>query len=226
MDNISVIIPTLWRSTDLTSKLTSLSHYESIGEIILIDNTDNKTALPDLPKIKHIQEGRNTYVNPAWNKGCMMAQSNKLCFMNDDIDVDEAVFNNVLAHITEDKGMIGCRGFAGMGIWEDEPDYNPIRPRHFRDRNLPFKVLPIDGALQSGYACLFFIHRNSYTKIPDPIKIWYGDNWLYGRSGKPNYTLMNVNVVGRLFHTSGSKEFDRVKERDKIEYDKACRGIQ
>src|SRR6202012_2663112 len=83
-----------------------LSACETISEIILIDNTANTIPF-DLPKVTHICEGRNTYINPAWNKGVHLAKTDKICFLNDDLWFDWNYLSLISEEITKDKGMIG-----------------------------------------------------------------------------------------------------------------------
>ena len=78
---ISIIIPTLLKVNRLYQTLKELSECDVVGEIIVIDNTDNLIPF-ELPKLKYICEGRNTYVNSAWNKGVDISSFDKLCIMN------------------------------------------------------------------------------------------------------------------------------------------------
>ena len=218
MDKISVVIPTMWKSEGFVHRLAKLSNIDVIGEIILIDNTSNTNILP-IPKVIHIIEGQNTFVNPAWNKGVNLAKWDKICIMNDDVEVHNELFTNVLPHITEEKGMIGLHEFHGTGVWEDEPgcDYN--RPHTLRGNRLPFKTFEINTSRRPGFGCIWFIHKKSYLPIPHQLKIWYGDDWIYQKSGKPNWAMMNVDVVGKPSQTSELSEFNEVKHRDCLIWD-------
>ena len=213
MDKISVIIPTMWKSEGFIHRLAKLSNIETIGEIILIDNTPNTNILP-IPKVIHIIEGENTFVNPAWNKGVNLAKWDKLCIMNDDVEVHDELFINILPHITEDKGMIGLHEFHGNGVWEDEPGVDKTRSELLRGNRFPLKVIPIHVNRRPGFGCLWFIHKKSYVPIPHQLKVWYGDDYIYYRTGKPNWAMMNVDIVGKPSQTSDLSEFDEVKIND------------
>ena len=214
MDKISVIIPTMWKSEGFVHRLAKLSNIETIGEIILIDNTSNTTILP-IPKVIHIIEGENTFVNPAWNKGVNLSKWDKLCIMNDDVEVHDELFINILPHITEDKGMIGLHEYHGNGVWEDEPGYDRTRSELLRGNRFPLKLIESERHnRRPGYGCLWFIHKKSYIHIPHELKIWYGDDYLYHRNGKPNYSMMNVDIIGKPSQTSDLSEFDETKRND------------
>ena len=212
-DKLTVVIPTLWKSEGFLDRLKTLATVEAIGEIILIDNTTNPPDL-EIPKVQHIIEFKNTYVNPAWNKGVRMSTYDKICIMNDDVDVENIVFSQALPHITEDKGMIGLYEYHGTGVWEDEPGCDYSRPNYFRKKDLDFKVIEIGNDRKPGYGCFWFIHKNSYLMIPEQIKVWYGDDYIFYRNGKPNYSMINLNIVGKPSQTSDLPEFDEIKRLD------------
>ena len=220
MDKISIIVPTLWKSEGFKERLMNISALESVGEIILIDNTDTPPEL-DIINLTHIKEYKNTYVNPAWNKGVELAKYDKLCFLNDDVDFDLNLFKNILPHITEDKGMIGLNEYHGNGVWEDELGCDRSRADYRRGhRGYELKVFQLNENRRPGFGCLWFIHKNSYTPIPEDIKIWYGDDWIYYKSGKTNWARTNIDIIGKPSQTSDLPEFNEVKQNDQRLYHK------
>ena len=98
----SVIIPTMWKCDRLWITLEELSKHELVGEIILIDNSANSKILT-IPKLIHILEGKNTYVNPAWNKGVELSKYDKLLILNDDIWMDWKIFDILEPYVTEEN---------------------------------------------------------------------------------------------------------------------------
>lgn len=194
---ISVIIPTLWRDVKLMDRLYQLSSIPIIGEIILIDNTETPPEI-NINKVLHIKEYKNTFVYAAFNKGVSLSKYDIMCIMNDDVDFDENIFKDIYPYVTEDKGMIGLKKF----YTQYESTSNTIQSTDKR---------------VSCYGCLFFIHKNSYIPIPEILKVWYGDDWLFHKNGHPNY-CMDVCVWGYLSRTSNSTIFDKIKEEDAIHY--------
>lgn len=220
MDKISVIIPTMWKSQGLKERLMNISAIETVGEIILIDNSETPPEL-DIVGLNHIKNYKNIYVNPAWNLGVELAKFDKLCFMNDDVDFDLRVFKTIQPAITEDKGMIGLAEYHGYGVWQDEGGCDRTRPDYRRGhRGYTLKLFEVKERRRPGYGCLWFIHKNSYTPIPDDIKIWYGDDWIYYKSGKQNWSMMNLDIVGKPSQTSDLPEFNEVKQNDQRLYHK------
>jgi len=198
---ISVIIPTMWKCKNFkTGKtLNELSQHEFIGEIILIDNAEKTEFNIEIPKLIHIKEGKNTYVNAAWNKGVRLAKYDKLLILNDDVETEWGVIDLVYDFITENVGVIG----AGVSCWQYNGGIPQIEKTSFRT---------------NCYGCLMFIHKKSYIQIPEQLKIHYGDDWLFTKSGKPNYEIVNWKMGGESEQTSGLSEFNQIKIDDANTY--------
>ena len=205
---ISVIIPTLLKVDRLQKSLIELSLCDVVGEIILIDNSENNKIF-NIPKLVHILEHKNTYVNPAWNKGVSIAKYEKICILNDDTWFDWSELSNISKFIKEDVGMIGM----SPNNWDNQ------------DGNLKlYRPLPdgktAQGFRPNGFGCCFFIHKKNWDPIPEDLKIWAGDDWLFYRSKKPNYILEGLKCGGHMSFTSDDitfkNEFDQIKQNDMI----------
>lgn len=199
---ITAIMPTMWKGKQVLSVIQGLLSQETIGELIIIDNSD-KVDIPypllQNPRITYLKELKNIYVNPSWNKGAGVAKYEKLLIVNDDVDTDWSFVNHLDEMITEDKGMIG----AGVSCWQYNEGWEGSGG-----------VVPISHR-PNCYGCVFAIHKNSYVPIPHDLLIHYGDDWLFNRSGKQNYEIINWKMSGESEQTSGLKEFDTVKLVDK-----------
>ena len=194
---ISVIMPTMFVPVGVTSRIKEITSHPLVSELILIDNTDRLDNLDgeDIPKLVHIKEGRNTFVNPAWNKGVALAKEDKLMIINDDVITHFGIIDFMHDLVTEDKGMIG----AGETCWISpniSPDINEIIHRKPR------------------YGSLFFIHKNSYRPIPEEMKVWYGDDWLFYKSGKPRYEITYWPMGGGGSQTVDLPQFNELKIND------------
>jgi hypothetical protein len=196
----SIIIPTMWKCNRFQQTLRELSAHELVGEIILIDNTSNELTI-ELPKLIHILEGKNTFVNPAWNKGVEMTKYNKLLILNDDIWMDWNILNIVESYITEDNGVIGMA---------EENYHNP---------STELGLEPITHR-NGGFGCAMFIHRENYTPIPTEMKIWCGDDWLFVKNRnrrKQNYKITGFKIEGEISATTDTlSNIDEIKERDLV----------
>jgi len=198
----SVIIPTMWKCDRFQQTLRELSANELVGEIILIDNTSNDLKI-ELPKLIHILEGKNTYVTAPWNKGAKMAKYDKLLILNDDIWMDWQILNTLYDFITPEIGLIGL----------DETPYNTYP-------SLSFGLEPIERR-NGGWGCALFVHKENYTPIPEEMKVWGQDDWLFVKARnrrKQNYKLVGYTIYGELSVTNNILDADpkiqEIREND------------
>lgn len=205
---LSVVIPTLYRSESIYRTILELSREDSVGEIILVDNTPNDRPFR-LDRLVHVLEGRNTYVNPAWNKGVSMARHDKVCLLNDDIFFDWSLLSMVAQMLTADVGFIGMH-----------PDnMSNDRPGPFYDGGPSLVQPPPDGKTRAGHrptnwgTCIFF-DKASWDPIPDDMLVWGGDDWLFYRSPRQNYLLRGVNCRGQQSASVESMDMKDVTARD------------
>jgi len=200
----SVIIPTLWKCDRLKETLKELDSHPLVGEILLFDNTTNETPITDLPKLKHILEGRNTYVTAPWNKGAAMAQYDKLLVLNDDNWMDWNILYSLSDFITEEVGLIGM----------DEKNH------HMTETDYEVGLEPVNHR-NGGFGCVMFIHKDSWIPIPEEMMIWGQDDWLFIKNrnhSKQNYKLVNFKVNGSVSLThealANDDEINRIKQND------------
>ena len=74
-----------------------------------------------------------------------------------------------------------------------------------------------------GFGMLIAGHIKSYHKIPESIRIWYGDDYLFqmnNRNGKTNYVIDDIPIYTKASSTSDLEEFDEVKNIDTLMYGK------
>lgn len=202
---MSVIIPTMWVPGPefIMTLLNDLSQRSLVGEIIIIDNRPE--ARPDIPfsnKVQILSQEENIYVNPAWNRGVGISKYDKLLILNDDVNTDWTLLEKVYDYITPQTGMIGTDVHCWDATCSREFTVDTVKDR------------PV------GYACLFFIHKQSYCTIPDELKVWCGDDFLFLNSklnSKPNLAFKNwpVNRLNSMFSvTSDRAEFNLIKQHD------------
>lgn len=195
----SVIIPTMWKCDRFQQTLRELSQHSLVGEIIVIDNTTNDLKI-ELPKLIHILEKENIFVNPAWNKGVKLAKYDKLLILNDDIWMDWNILNILEVYLTEEIGIIGL----------DEAQYN------IEHIGIEFGLEPIEHR-NGGWGCAMFLHKENYTPIPNEMKIWGGDDWIFVKNRnrrKQNYKIVGFKIEGDIGATSEAVELGPIKEND------------
>lgn len=194
----SIIIPTLWKSKRIHKLLKDLIDTESVGEIIIIDNSrEFHKYYEKLPKVKVLEPFFNIYVNPAWNYGVRESAFNCIALVNDDISFDTTIFNKA----TEEK--LKTRGFLGMH--KDNYKKDVV--------NEPFAE-PWVGQTFDGWGCLIMFHKSHWIDIPNELKIWFGDNFMREINPAPVSVLKNFPIESEMSTTSDESRWNEIKKLD------------
>lgn len=181
----TVVIPTMWRYKPFTNFLTDLVKFHLIDEVIIINNAIEQT--PDSPVLQHekvrvIGFEENIYVNPAWNLGVHESKNKNVCILNDDMIFDLKVFYHVQEILSPSCGVIGiCLG---------DPTHN--QPP-FQTGSI--KVKKWEGEHTMGLGTLMFVHQDSWIDIPNDLKVYYGDNWIFDTAlweTRTNYIITDI----------------------------------
>lgn len=209
MDKFSVIIPTIWKSEFFEEMLLRYSKSEHVGEIILIDNEPSASKEINLPKVIHIKEKENTFVNPAWNKGVSLSKYENITIANDDIlfNVDEYYFyfSKLLeSYDFKDIGFVGSHFFN----YKLEKSEDTV---HFKLYDNKVNI--------SGWGCLFSFHKINWNPIPDGLKIWYGDNWIHLVCNKI-LDISGIKIQTKMSTSSDLDEMLVIKENDTLVWKK------
>lgn len=192
----SIVIPTMWKYKPFTNFLKNLVQFPLVDEIIIINNDDSSTPSDPVlthEKIKMVSFGKNIYVNPAWNYGVDRSKNNNICILNDDVIFDLKLFYHVEPILSTDVGVIGlCPGHAE----HNQPPFV----------NGSINIQPWAGEHTMGFGCLMFVHKESWVDIPDALKVYYGDNWIFDTSlwrRKTNYIITDLLHFTPYAQTTG-----------------------
>ena len=215
MSKVSAIIPTLWRAKEFTDHLVNvLVEDESVGEIIIIDNAP-ADFFYDNEKVVTLRQEENLYVNPSWNLGVEESDYDKFIILNDDIIIPYNFVSKLEKWLTKDKGIIGIDKPSVIKV-VDCSNENIT----FLDREIALKSIVIRDW---GFGIVMAGHRNSYYKIPENIRIWYGDDYLTqmnNEEGKVNYVIDDIPIFTRMRATSDLEEFSEIKNIDTLMYER------
>lgn len=203
---LSIIIPTLQKNKEtLYNLIDTLDLDPKVGEIIVIDNS-GKGIENISNKVVLITPEKNLYVNPSWNLGVKKAQYSKIGLLNDDIAISDNFCSQISDLIKPEMGIYGMnQDFVKP---KDKIQNNPI------SNKISIKPTNFRGF---AYGVAMFFHKSSYAKIPDEIKIVYGDDWIFLKNkenGKQNYTIDNQEIYHLGSITSGLKSFNPVCKND------------
>jgi len=215
MSKVSAIIPTLWKAKDFTDHLVDVLVEDiSVGEIIIIDNAPTDFFYEN-DKTITLCHDENIYVNPSWNLGIEESSYDKFIIFNDDIIIPYNFVSQLESFLTVDKGIIGIDAPSVLKV----PSFDGENIT-FLDRKIELK--PITNR-DWGFGIVMGGHRNSYHKIPENIRIWYGDDYLTqmnNEEGKVNYVIDDIPIFTKMSATSDLKEFNEIKNVDTLMYDR------
>lgn len=204
---ISVIIPSLFKVDRIYQTLKELSNCPSVGEIILLDNSLNEKSI-EIPKVIYFLLSENHFVNPSWNLGVKLSNYDKLCLLGDDTWFDWAYLDKIDDFITEE---VGCIGMSEKNFYTPDTEFSitPILPQPFKPK----------GQRPLGYCCGFFIHKSNWVDIPEDIKLWAGDDFLfYLKNNRLNYQINGLKCLGQISATLDHEDleelFTPIKHRD------------
>lgn len=221
----SVIIPTMWKSSDILEMLPKMCGVDLIDEIIIINNEVSSTPVEDClkhPKIKMHNSQTNLFVSPSWNLGAKLAKNSILCICEDDIVFDVRVFKKVydLYETSEKVGIVGSL------ISYSSEGYVDAYPKFYVDGNINFVVNsePDQNKRppETGFGCLFFIKKSDWIDIPEEVKIFHGEIFLWNHYNerKDNYIITNFDIktkwhaTWRDFSARFPNEFVEIQSND------------
>lgn len=187
----------------LTKLLVELDSDKSVGEILVIDNS-GKGFKSDSKKVKVFVQKENLFVNPAWNLGIKLSSKEFPFFgiLNDDIIFPKNLFSSVDKFLSESDDSVGLAGIdCATNTPKIEFDSYP------NDTEIKFvKTDKMKGFWGSAY----FGKKINYLEIPNAIKVFYGDHFLFRRNqqaNRQNYLITNLDVKHLESLTSHSSKF-------------------
>lgn len=211
-EKFSIIIPTMKKNIHvLDMLLDELVLDELIGEIIIIDNSQQGIRYKS-SKIRVINCNKNIFVNPAWNLGVKYAKYKYIGLLNDDLILPPNFFFQLLDFMKNHKKI----GYIGLdSIPKSSPKDFTQYPSATDLEFIEINSRPLC------WGCAIFFKKNQYDIIPEKMKVWYGDDYLFYKGlkkRKKNYAITKSNILHLHSNTSKSKEFDNIKREDELYY--------
>ena len=218
MSKVSAIIPTLWKAKEFTDHLVDvLIEDESVGEIIIIDNAP-ADFFYDNKKVVTLKQEENLYVNLSWNLGIEESDYDKFVILNDDIIIPYNFVTQLEKWLTKDRGIIGIDAPSVIKVEDCSSE-----TMTFLDREIALKSIVMRDW---GFGIVMAGHKESYHKIPENIRIWYGDDYLVQMNnevGKVNYVIDDIPIFTKMSTTSDLEEFNEIKNIDTLMYDRVIK---
>ena len=162
---IEIVLPTMWKSDKIFEMIYRYIGNSNIYRIHLIDNTNEFNIYYPLGinsnKVKVYSFEENTYVNPAWNFGVSKCKEDSIvCIANDDILFHTDMFDFIINHKSE-LGIIGMDKDNYVNSILHEKKINNIEHHDY------------------GWGCLIFILKKDWVDIPNALKVFYGDTFMF-----------------------------------------------
>ena len=162
---IEIVIPTMWKSEKIFEMIHRYIGNPNIYRIHLIDNSNEyhihySTGI-NSNKVKIYSFKENTFVNPAWNFGVSKCKEDSIiCLANDDIEFDTEIFDFI----------INCKSELGIiGMDKNNYDINNINKK---------EIITMNNH-EYGWGCLIFILKKDWIDIPNTLKVFYGDSFMF-----------------------------------------------
>jgi hypothetical protein len=176
VNTFSVILPTMWYSKKILTIIQQFNDSKFINEIIVIDNNiKDSIDLTNYSKVIHIKNNSNIYVNPSWNLGISLSKNDRVILSNDDIIVYE------IDKLLSDENI---HKYDLIGL--DNSNINKGNGINFREPNT---------AMEKGFGCFLFVNKKCYVNIPNEMKIWCGDNFLFKKiKNKSMFSSDNIEI--------------------------------
>lgn len=204
---MTVIIPTMWRTPELKTNLEVMATVgRSLIPRIQIINND-KLAFPQAgistwnhPQIRVYSPPENIYITAAWNFGTDSADTEFICLMNDDIVLESHAYEFVINNWPSDAGIVGL-GYNSLHILGGAYHLHAVNQR------------------PHGWGQCMFMKRSAYQPIPEDLKLWFNDDWLFKYIPGQHYQMVGP-YSGRISATTSDPAFNSIKDQDTINWKK------
>lgn len=204
---IDLVIPTLWKFHKFYEEyLQRYINSSFIENIIIIDNNKSFKPNNDLfnnQKIKLFTSETNIFVGPSWNKGVEIAETDIVCLLNDDIFIEDEIFEYISNIDFTDIDIIGNN--------HNSNNTNIILEKFNHDKYKPL------GEQCYGFGSCMFFKKEKYKPIPNDYQILFTDDYLVQNS--ENIYVLNTNkIVGTMSNTLNVMSKDKqILERMSID---------
>ena len=224
------IVILAYNNHDLTMK--NIQHLVNNGyknNILLFDNGSKPSfeKIANQYRIRYQRESTNIYVNPAWNIIFNQEKCEYLTLLNNDCFVlSPNYFQNILEHMKNNNiGISSCKTRNVLKLNKELKTGNYFCYHNFflkENKKLNFFY----GARRQGW--LMTLNLNKYKEldyqIPDYIKLWFGDDWIWGQFILNNitYGVYNNRYAIHIKNTTidSSQEFELIVKKDMLNIEK------
>lgn len=215
---IDIVIPTLVLSDSETFNysLVEASNSPVVNKIFVIDNSGTNLFSSTLNKVETISLDKNIYVNPAWNLGVSLSNTDNVLIMNDDIACRKENYDYIDDLLMSQECGLCSINSVDINCLEDYTNNKFIKSKVQSNEKF--------GNPDNNKTGWFFaLKRKLWKNIPAPIKIIYGDDLIFMRVRKLGYSTKNITnlSIGHLASKTINQVMDQILtqvNRDIAEY--------
>lgn len=208
----------MWLADEITASCDALADIPIVSEVFVINNDESRRFLdltrygPETEQETRVYGERpyvaktygkftlltppfNVYVGESWNVGVVAANNPLVCLLNDDVVLRSDTFEYVATHFPVGASLIGAGGAC------DHLSLSGIDSRCY------------------GFGVAMFLRKDKYVAIPNNIRIWYTDDFLFENMPGDKYHLAGCVAQLRMSTTVHSGVVDRdILEQDRLGY--------
>jgi glycosyltransferase involved in cell wall biosynthesis len=204
---LSLIIPTMWQCPAFPYFINLLSQADVVKEIIILDNAlgkkypEQNNKFFTSSKLKIIPLPINVGVSIAWNIGAEIASEENIGILNDDIIFDTSILSSIDSIISNSTDLGAIGGPNPSDIYDGKS-------------SIYFEKV---STLLGGWGTMIFLQKSKYIQIPEELKIFFGDNFLFDAIESDGF--QNYKIVNLPYFTSGSETIKALEEKQEIHRD-------
>ena len=212
------------------------NHQITINNIEMLINDGNKNILlfdngsePSFKdfakqnKLIYHRESKNIFVNSGWNKIFEMVNTKYLTLLNNDCFIlSNNYFEEILKHMEKNQIILSsCKTINKKKISFKSIAFYKKYYNFFKSNRLNWR----EKVRRQGW--LMTINLQKYKrvdyKIPENLKIWYGDDWIWSQmvKNKLKYLIYkNRYAIHFRNQTLQNREIQKILEQDKKIFEK------
>lgn len=211
-------IPCLYGAGHTLEAIESVAYKEDVSLVIVDNGAEEQvknviSAYDNWEKVTVIHNKENIYVNPAWNqiiKNFLSSDSDYLLIMNSDLILRVDWKTELDAYLSKNPN--------------DIPVPLILTNKDVLNRDFGNSEQEVFEGTPGVLIILNKVQANLIYPIPETIKVWFGDNWIYEGLRKLGYKTVVLSKL--VSYHSGSQNVSKVKgiseiiENDKLEWAK------
>lgn len=203
MNKVTVVMPTLLKPDKSIYEYTikELCNNNNVEKVVILLNNKDKIIELLHPKLKVIDDKENLYVNPAWNYGLSICNTEYYLIINDDVLCHKDIIDKCIKLLNENKNY----DLLFIDTKEEKlEDYKVNILKCIEDVEIK-NIMYIPMHAISG--CFMFGRKSTWVPIPEELKVFYGDNWIMDTNKRNTAKIMNY-YVSHFTATSAREHYD------------------